>query len=84
MAPPAFQKMVTENGDLQTFKGTIKMLDYMRGQPQLLNSIVHLKFCSAENKYILFHEISPKPFTDSVWTDLNKLWAGFECGVKNQ
>jgi hypothetical protein len=29
---------------------------------------------------MLFHEISPKPFTDPVWTDLNKLWNGFECG----
>ena len=80
----SFEKIASENGDLQTFKGTIKMLDYMRGQPQLLNSIVHLKFCNAAKKYILFHEISPRSFTDSVWADLNKLWTGFECGVKNQ
>ena len=84
MTEASFQKMVAENGDLQTFKGTIKMFDYMRRQPQILNSIVHLKFCSAVNKYMIFHEISPKPFTDSVWTDLNKLWSGFECGVKNK
>ena len=76
----SFVKVASENGDLQTFKGTIKMVDYMRVQPQILNSIVHLKFCSAVNKYMLFHEISPRPFTDPVWTDLNKLWNGFECG----
>ena len=80
----SFEKTASENGDLQTFKGTIKMIDYMRGQPQLLNSMVHLKFCSTVNKYIIFHEISPRPFTDSIWEGLNKLWTGFECGVKNK
>jgi hypothetical protein len=78
----SFEKTASENGDLQTFKGTIKMIDYMRGQPQLLNSLVHLKFCSSVNKYIIFHEISPRPFTDSIWADLNKLWTGFECGAR--
>jgi hypothetical protein len=84
MTETSFEKLAPENGDMQTFKGTIKMLDYMRGQPQILNSIVHLKFCSTINKYMIFHEISPKPFTDPVWTDLTKLWTGFECEAKNQ
>ena len=78
----SFEKTATENGDLQTFKGTIKMLDYMRGQPQVLNIIIHFKLCSAVKKYIIFHEISPRPFTDSIWADLNKLWTGFECGTR--
>jgi hypothetical protein len=76
----SFTKVAAENDDLQTFKGTVKMLDYMRQQPQVLNSIVHLKFCSAVNKYMVFHEISPRPVTDSVWTGLNRLWADFKCG----
>ncbi len=80
----SFEKTEAVNGDQQTFTGTIKMLDYMRQQPQVLNSIVHLKFCSAVNKYMVFHEISPRPLTDTVWTNLNRLWAGFECGTKNQ
>lgn len=80
MTEASFQKTLPENGDLLTFKGTVKMFDYMRGQPQILNCIVHLKFCSAVNKHMLFHEISPKPFTDPVWTDLNKLWNDFKCG----
>ena len=80
----SFEKIASENGDLQTFKGTVKMLDYMRRKPQVLNSIVHLKSCSAVHKYIVFHEVSPKPITDPVWTGLNKLWSGFECGAANK
>lgn len=82
MTETSFEKVAAENGDLQTFKGTVKMFDYMRGQPQVLNCIVHLKFCSTVNKYMIFHKISPKPFTDPIWTDLDKLWTGFECGIR--
>jgi hypothetical protein len=68
----SFEKIAPVNGDQQTFTGTIKMLDYLRQQPQVLNSMVHLKFCSAVNK----------PVTDSVWIGLNRLWTDFECGAK--
>ena len=78
----SFEQIIPVNGDQQTFKGTIKMLDYMRRQPQVLNSIVHLKFCSAANKYMIFHEISPRPLTDSVWQALNQIWNGFECASR--
>jgi hypothetical protein len=78
----SFTKVAAENDDLQTYTGTVKMLDYMRQQPQVLNSIVHLKFCSAVNKYMVFHKISPRPVTDSVWTDLNRLWIDFKCGTQ--
>lgn len=78
----SFERTASVNGDLQTFTGTIKMLDYMRQRPQVLNSIVHLKFCSLVNKYMVFHEISPKPLTDTVWTGLNQLWTDFECGTQ--
>ncbi len=78
----SFEKIASENGDLQTFKGTVKMLDYMRGKQQVLNSIVHVKFCSSANKYIIFHEISPRPLTDSVWSGLNHIWDGFKCAPR--
>ena len=75
----AFTEIKTENGDLATFSGTIRMLDYMQQEPIILNCIAHLKFCPQQKSTFLFHEISPKPFTDTVWNSLNKIWAGFSC-----
>ncbi len=73
------KKVKTYKGDLKTFQGTIYMLDYMEQQPITLNCIVHLKFCTGQNKTYIFNEISPKPYTDTVWYGLNQLWTGFNC-----
>jgi hypothetical protein len=79
----AIEKIPTAIGDTATFKGTIRMLDYMQQEPITLNCMVHLKFCKGQSNIYLFHEISPKPFTDSVWKNLDKIWAGFECNNKS-
>jgi hypothetical protein len=73
------KKVKTGKGDLKTFQGTIYMLDYMEQQPITLNCIVHLRVCSGKNKTYIFNEISPKPYTDTVWDGLNQLWADFNC-----
>jgi hypothetical protein len=78
----AFGKVPTAAGDVATFKGTIHMLDYMQQQPITLNCMVHLKSCSEQSGTYIFHKISPKPFTDSVWRSLDKIWADFECNSK--
>jgi hypothetical protein len=72
-------KIETHNGDVQTFSGTIRMLDYMKQQPITLNCIVHVKTCPQQSNTYLFHKISPKPFTDSVWKSLDQIWDGFFC-----
>lgn len=74
-----FKKVETDKGDLETFRGTIYMLDYMEQKPITLNCIVHLKTCKEQNKTYLFHEISPKPFDEAVWKSLNQLWLDFTC-----
>ncbi len=73
------KKVKTQKGDAKTFYGSIDMLDYMAKKPITLNGIVHLKFCSEQNKTVLFYEISPKPYTDKVWQSLNLLWIDFRC-----
>jgi len=75
----SFKKTATDKGDLETYTGSIEMLDYMQRKPITLNCIVHLKFCAEENKTILFYELSPKPFTHNNWLALNQLWSGFNC-----
>jgi hypothetical protein len=77
------KKIPTHKGDQSTFSGTIDMLDYMQQKPITFNCIVHQKLCDGQNKTFVFHEISPRPLTDSVWAALNKLWTDFDCNSKS-
>jgi hypothetical protein len=73
------KKIETEKGDLESYSGTINMLDYMEQKPITLNCMIQLKSCSEKNKTFIFHEISPKPFTHKVWQSLNELKINFDC-----
>jgi len=74
------KKIATDPGDLETYSGTIDMLDYMEQKPMTLNCIVHVKACPGKtNNTFIFHQISPRPLTNAVWTDLKKLWTTFDC-----
>ncbi len=75
----AFKKIPTAKGDLKTFAGTIEMIDYMQQKPITLNCKAHLKYCTDEDKTILFYELSPQPFTHNIWPGLNQLWLDFKC-----
>lgn len=79
----AFEKVPTAAGDAATFKGTVRMLDYMKLEPITLNCMVHIKSCPGQNNVYLFHALSPRPFTDSVWKSLDQIGAGFGCDTKN-
>ena len=75
----SFWKITTAKNDLETYSGSITMTDYMSGKPITLNCMIHLQFCKEENKTIIFHELSPKPFTHKNWEQLNQLWSDFVC-----
>jgi len=75
----AFKKVAKDKGDERTFTGTIEMIDYMQQKPITLNCRAHLKYCKDEDKTIIFYELSPQPFTHTVWTSLNQLWLDFRC-----
>gem|GEM_PF-838193 len=75
----SFKKAAADKDDLETYTGSIEMLDYMQRKPIILNCIVHLKACPENNKTILFYELSPKPFTHSNWSALDQLWSDFRC-----
>jgi hypothetical protein len=74
----SFKKVKTADGDLETYTGSVEMADYMQRKPILLNCIVHLATCPESGKTIIFHEISPKPFTHANWISLNQLWSDFK------
>ena len=69
----------TEKGDLKTFEGSVTMLDYMSKQPITLNVVIHIRSCAGKDKTFVFHEISPMPYSDDVWTRLHQLWVNFKC-----
>lgn len=74
-----FKKVTTSKGDLETYTGTIVMMDYLQLKPITLNCMVHLSRCTENNKTIIFYELSPQAFTHSVWNSLNQLWSDFRC-----
>jgi hypothetical protein len=74
----------TTPGDIKTFSGTVYMLDYMEQKPITLNCTVHVRSCPGKNKTFVFNEISPKPYSDSIWTSLNQLWTNFGCDKSHE
>ncbi len=75
----AFKETQTNKEDLQTYSGTVEMLDYMQQKPIKLNCMVHLRYCAAEKKAFMFYELSPQPFTHNTWQVLDQLWLDFKC-----
>lgn len=76
------RKITVDKGDLQTYSGTINMLDYMEQKPITLNCSVHVRTCAGKNNIFVFYQISPQPLTSDVWKDLQKLWTTFDCDSK--
>jgi hypothetical protein len=76
----SLKKTTPDNGDLQTFSGTVDMLDYMAQKPITLHCVVHLRTCAGKtNNTFMFYQLSPQPLTSTVWKDLQKLWTTFDC-----
>lgn len=66
-------------GDVQTYRGTIQMTDYLSAKPILLYCKVHVKKCPGKSNGFLFYKLSPQPFSHSIWNSLDVLWLKFSC-----
>lgn len=73
------KKIKTAAGDVQTFSGTIRMLDYMTQKPIILHTMIHLKDCTKNSRKAAFIEISPTRFGSGIWKQMEKLQADFSC-----
>lgn len=71
------KKAKTINGDKETFTGTIRMLDYMRQRPMVLNCIVHVKKPGSKDKSAVLVEVSPQASGHLVWKQLDSVAEGF-------
>lgn len=71
-----------EENDEGTFKGMIKMTDYLdfNYNSITLNVTVHERKCG-EHKALIF-QISPQPFEHPVWTQLNDILKAFYCATE--
>ncbi|WP_290795351.1 hypothetical protein [Flavihumibacter sp. UBA7668] len=75
----AFKPTTKGEGDVNTFEGTVKMLDYMTEKLIILNVKVHLKSCATLKNTYIFYELSPQPYSHTIWKSLNQLWVNFKC-----
>ncbi len=60
----------TEPGDVNTYAGTVDMLDYMGMKPMRLNFLAHVRDCGDPGHVPVFLELSPKPYDDAIWDQL--------------
>lgn len=75
------KKIKKAPNDLETFKGTVNILDYHTLQPMTLNFLIHVKDSKTKNRTAIFFEISPKPFGHPIWKKLNEIDENFD--IKN-
>ena len=73
------KKIKTASSDIETYSGSIYMLDYMTQQPIVLNALIHIRNCESQNHTAAFVEISPKPFTHPIWQQFYKIEKEFQC-----
>lgn len=67
------------SGTQSAFTGTITMLDYMTCKPIILQGRVRVRSSNEPDKSFVFFELSPQPFTHSIWKSLDQLWQDFAC-----
>src|SRR5206468_4226030 len=75
----AVKKVTTLTGDLETFSGTINMLDYMAQKPMVLNCIVHIKDAGTKDRRAVIVEMSPQPLQHAVWQQMDDILHGFSA-----
>ena len=72
-------KIANEKDAAASFEVKVNTLDYMTWKPFQLNLRIHVRPCSGENKTMILHEVSPKPYNDAVWSRLHELWKSLRC-----
>ena len=73
----SIKKIKTEANDLETFSGTISMLDYHSQTPITLNCMIHVKDSKTKTHTAIYFEISPKPLSHTIWQKLNEIGDSF-------
>jgi hypothetical protein len=72
------KKIKTDTNDVETFSGIISMLDYHTQMPIKLNCLIHIKDNKQTNHTAIYFEISPEPFSHSIWQKLSEIADSFK------
>ena len=73
------KKIKTVLNDLETYSGTVSMLDYHEQRPIKLNVVIHVKDSKTKNHSAIYIEVSPQPQTHPVWKILDEIGESFSA-----
>jgi hypothetical protein len=73
------QRVKAEDDDVETWTGTVDMLDYKILQPMRLYFTAHRKACEDRRHFPVFLELSQRPLGDPIWGELKGPKRGFSC-----
>ena len=72
------EKIATATGDQETYSGKISTLNFLTKKPIIFFTTVHIQNYSVAKSSALFFEISPKPYENPVWQELDNIVQGFQ------
>ncbi len=68
----------TATGDQETYSGKISTLNFLTKKPIEFYAAIHVQHYADANETAIFFEISPKPYSNPVWTQLDSIVNGFQ------
>ncbi len=72
-------KIKTHANDLETYAGSISMLDYMTLKPMNLQVLIHLKECPNKEYKPVIIGVSPQLYKHQIWQQFSKINSSFHC-----
>lgn len=78
----SIKRFKTSPAGLETYGGTISLLDYHSGQPMTLNCLIRVKDSKMPARTAIYFALSPKPLSHPVWQKLAQIGESF--ALKNQ
>ena len=66
------------SGDQETYSGKISTLNFLTKKNIEFYTIIHVQRYTEVNETAIFFEISPKPYGNAVWGDLDNIVSGFQ------
>jgi hypothetical protein len=72
------KQVATANGDQETYSGKLATLNFLTGQPIRFFITIHVQNYPDAKQSAIFFEISPKPYSNPVWQELDGIVQGFQ------
>ncbi len=73
----SFQKIKSAKEDAETYEGSVQTLNYLTHQTLSLHVRVHYRKVAKASATVMLFEVSPQPYTHSVWQELSAVILGF-------